>query len=75
MLTDAQKQRVAELHAEDRRRSAEWREAYRRNRELNALLAARRDPDNDLLRDEAHENGAEEDDLLRRRGYVGEDGI
>lgn len=69
MLTRAQEQRLAELHAEDRRRAEEFREAYRRNAELNALAEARRHPGNDLRRDEENENGVAEEDLLRRRGW------
>lgn len=60
---------LAGLHTEDRRRAAAYREAYRRNAELNARAEALRDPDNDLRYDGERENGVAEEDLLRRRGW------
>ena len=76
MLTDAEREkRLAELHAEDRRRAEEFRAAFARNAEVNALAEARRNPENDLRFDEERENGVAEDKHLRRRGYVDGDGI
>ena len=72
-LTDTERHKLlkllAELRATDRRRAATFREAYARNAELNAEFEARRDPANDLRRDEENENGVAEEDLLRRRGW------
>ena len=62
--------RLAELHAEDRRRAEEFRAAYARNAELNRQIAARRNADNDMQHDLEREDGTAEARWLRRRGYV-----
>ena len=66
---DRRQKLVADLHTEDQRRAATFTAAYARNAELNAEIEARRDPDNDLRRDEENENGVAEENLLRRRGW------
>ena len=66
MLTDAEREKhLAEVHAEDKRRAEEFRAAFARNAELNALAEARRDPENDLRRDLEHEDGTEDDERER----------